>query len=161
MSVELNNFMQGILAYFKAKNKLLFTSDSEWSSGTKVIKDISKYQTIRVYPWAGYNGILLERVSDVQFKGEGMIAGVSEDSIHTSVGMVLNLSGDTVTPSLNIYMFHQGGTGHPAARTCWIKKIVGVEPILSESWGGVIKLFVLHVHSLMLRGGVQHELHCR
>lgn len=66
---QAGNSLQAIFDYFKKKNKILFDSSTSWDSGTKTIKDISKYNLIQVdLDLGGVSGIAIRR-SDTVFTG--------------------------------------------------------------------------------------------
>lgn len=131
--------LRAILEYFSLKNKVLWESSTEWQSGTKTIPGISKYKTILVYPWLDRHGIELERYNDTTFMGEGMIAKVSSDHLHTSAGYIIYVNeNDAASISYEVYMHHAGGSNHQSYGTAWIRKIVGKEPILPDALKNII-----------------------
>ena len=122
--------LRAVLDYFSLKNKVLWEGD-KWQSGTKVILGINDYKTLMVYPWPAYNGIELERTNDTTFAGEGMVANISADQVHTSVGVVIKImEGDVASFTYRVYMHHNGGANHNTYGTAWLQKIVGREPLL-------------------------------
>ena len=125
--------IQAILDYFRLKNKVLWEGDA-WTSGTKTILGISKYQRIKVYPWNNHEGVELERYNADNFGGEGFVQGVSSAShYHTEIAVRLKLSGETVAISRGNYIQHIGGGNHAALENIGgIIKVVGTEPLLPE-----------------------------
>lgn len=128
---DVGNYIKELKTYFGLKNQTLFTGT--WTTGTKTITNISKYQTVKVYTWEGYNGVLLERVSNTRIRGEGMVQGISSNTVHTSVGIDLICDSDQVTLQLSEYMHHTGNSSHGAATAINILKIVGVDPIIPQT----------------------------
>lgn len=128
---DVGNYIKELKTYFGLKNQTLFTGT--WTTGTKTITNISKYQTVKVYTWEGYNGVLLERVSNTRIRGEGMIQGISSNTVHTSVGIDLICDSDQVTLQSSEYMHHTGNSSHKAATAINILKIVGVDPIIPQT----------------------------
>lgn len=129
---DVGNYIKELKIYYGLKNQVLYSSTAEWSSGSKTVANITKYQTIKVYPWDGYDGITLERV-DSRFKGTGFATGVSSGS-HTSLAFVLNVTQqDEVTIEVASLLHHTKSTSHSAVYGGWIKKIVGIEPIIPQT----------------------------
>lgn len=125
-------FTKALIEYLSLKNKVLYSGTAEWNSGSKIIANITKYQTIKVYPWDGYDGITLERV-DSRFKGTGFATGVSSGS-HTSLAFVLKVTQqDEVTIEAGSLLHHTRSTSHSSVYDGWIKKIVGIEPIIPDA----------------------------
>lgn len=127
---DVGNYIKELKTYFGLKNQTLFTGF--WTTGTKTITNISKYQTVKVYPWEGYNGVLLERISNTRIRGEGMVQGISGNPLHTSVGINLLCDSDQVTLQVSEYMHHNSNSSHGAAAAIEIVKIVGVDPIIPQ-----------------------------
>lgn len=124
-------FTKALIEYLALKNKVLYSDTAEWKSGAKTVANITKYQTIKVYPWDGYDGITLERVGST-FKGTGFATNVSSGS-HTSLAFVLNVTQeDVVTIGVCSLLHHTKSTSHSALYDGWIKKIVGIEPIVPD-----------------------------
>ena len=46
-------FTKALIEYLSLKNKVLYSGTAEWNSGSKTVANITKYQTIKVYPWDG------------------------------------------------------------------------------------------------------------
>ena len=135
-------FTKALIEYLSLKNKVLYSGTAEWKSGSKIITNITKYQTIKVYPWGGYDGITLERVGS-KFKGTGFATGVSSGS-HTSLAFVLQVTQqDEVMIEAGSLLHHTKGTSHSVVVDGWIKKIVGIEPIIPDALknlgGGVLR----------------------
>ena len=125
-------FTKALIEYLSLKNKVLYSGTAEWNSGSKTVANITKYQTIKVYPWDGYDGITLERVGST-FQGTGFATNVSSGS-HTSLAFVLNVTQqDVVTIGVYSLLHHTKGTSHSPLYDGWIKKIVGVEPIVPDA----------------------------
>lgn len=133
---DVRDFIKELKEYYALKNKVLFTSGSGWTTGTKTIKNISKYRTVIIYTWDGLNGVLLERVSNTRIHGGGMVQGVSSAGIQTTVDVDLACNGDTVTLKDSRYLHHQTASNHGAIATIGILKIVGVDPMISKTLGG-------------------------
>ena len=120
--------------YLSLKNVELYSSEDLWSSGSKTIPGITNYEKIKVYPWAGFNSIELEKVVDssgvITYRGAGLIAKVSSAAnVHTSAGFVLSVTDGNV-----VEMTYYGGLNHKTASayheafTTGIRSVVGVEP---------------------------------
>ena len=121
---NITNYIKELKDYLNLKNKVLYSGIEEWKSGSKIITNITKYQTIKGYPWDGYDGITLERI-DNKFKGTGFATGVSSGS-HTSLAFVLQVTQqDEVTIEAGSLLHHTKGTSHSVVVDGWIKKIVG------------------------------------
>lgn len=131
-------FTKALIEYLSLKNKVLYSGTAEWNSGSKIVANITKYQTIKVYPWDGYDGITLERV-DSKFQGTGFATNVSSGS-HTSLAFVLKVTQqDEVTIEVGSLLHHTRSTAHSSLYDGWIKKIVGIEPIIPyalKTFGG-------------------------
>lgn len=149
---DVGNYIKELKTYFRLKNQTLFTGT--WTTGTKTITNISKYQTVKVYTWEGYNGVLLERVSNTRIRGEGMVEGISVDTVHTSVGIDLICDGDQVTLQLSKYMHHAGYSNHRDVGTMGIVKIVGVEPIIPDA----LAEYIRGGYCVKLGGGLHAKL---
>ena len=149
---DVGNYIKELKTYFGLKNQTLFTGT--WITGTKTIPNISKYQTVKVYTWEGYNGVLLERVSNTRIRGEGMVQGISSIPVHTSVGINLLCDSDQVTLQLSEYMHHSGNSNHGGAATIGIVKIVGVEPIIPDS----LAEYIRGGYCVKLGGGLHAKL---
>ena len=125
-------FVKALIEYLSLKNKELYSGTAEWKSGSKTIANITKYQTIKVYLWDGYDGITLERVGST-FQGTGFATNVSSGS-HTSLAFVLNVTQeDVVTIGVYSLLHHTKSTSHSPLYDGWIKKIVGIEPIIPDA----------------------------
>ena len=62
-------FVKSLLEYLGMKNRILFDSSTPWNSGTKTIKDISKYNLIQFdLDLGGVSGVAIRR-SDTVFTG--------------------------------------------------------------------------------------------
>lgn len=135
--------IQAILDYFRLKNKVLWEG-AAWTSGTKTIPGISKYQRIKVYPWANLEGVELERVGGANFKGQGFIQGVSSSKAYrTEMACALSLNGDMAAIVQADFVQHIGGGTHGALSNMGFLKITGTEPLLPDSLkkiagGGVV-----------------------
>ena len=134
---DVRNYIKELKTYFGLKNQTLFTGT--WTTGTKTITNISKYQIVKVYTWEVYNAVLLERVSNTRIRGEGMVQGISSIPVHTSVGINLMCDSDQVTLQLSEYMHHSANSSHGGAATIGIVKIVGVEPIIPDALAEYIR----------------------
>lgn len=140
--IDTAEFTKALIEYLSLKNKVLYSGTAEWNSGSKTVANITKYQTIKVYPWNGYDGITLERI-DNKFKGTGFTTGVSSGS-HTSLAFVLQVTQqDEVTIEVGSLLHHTKGASHGVMIDGWIKEIVGVEPIVPDAiktlGGGVLR----------------------
>lgn len=130
--IDTAEFTKALIEYLSLKNKVLYSGTAEWNSGSKTVANITKYQTIKVYPWDGYDGITLERV-DSRFKGTGFATGVSSGS-HTSLAFALKVTQqDEVTIEAASLLHHTKSTSHSPVYDGWIKKIVGIEPIIPDA----------------------------
>ena len=58
---DMAEFIKALKEYFELKNKVLWESSTSWSTGTKTITDISKYQTIQVWLYLGNSSMLMTR----------------------------------------------------------------------------------------------------
>ena len=120
--------------YLDLKNVELYSSDTEWTSGSKTIPGLSNYESILVYPWTnGFDGIKLDRVEyagTVVYKGDKLFHKISgNDDEHTTVGFNLTVtSGDTVQITYKRGMHHTASASHGTAWDAGIKRIVGLEP---------------------------------
>ena len=131
-------FTKALIEYLSLKNKVLYSGTTEWKTGSKTISGISKYNSIKVYLWNGYNGIELERIGTT-FQGDGMVANVSSGS-HSDIAMTLNFNNkDLVTIGANSVLHHQSAGNHPKAIDGWVLKIVGVEPIIPDALAEYIR----------------------
>lgn len=120
--------------YLGLKNVELYSSDTEWTSGSKTIPGLSNYESILIYPWTnGFDGIRLDRVEyagTVVYKGDKLFHKISgNDDEHTTVGFNLTVtSGDTVQVTYKRGIHHTAGASHGVAWDAGIKRIVGLEP---------------------------------
>lgn len=129
---DVGNYVKELKTYYSLKNQMLYSSTSEWNSGSKTVANITKYQTIKVYPWDGYDGITLERVGS-KFQGTGFVTNVSSGS-HTSLAFILNVTQrDVVTIGVCSLLHHTKNTSHSTLQNGWIKKIVGIDPIIPQT----------------------------
>lgn len=122
-------FAQDLKEYFSLRNKVLWEGETDWTSGSQIVPGIKNYRTIVVYPWIGYNGVVLERTDDVTFKGAGLVGAVSSVGVHTSETFVLKVgAGDVVARERAEYMHHRSSSAHDGWQYSWIRRIVGKEP---------------------------------
>ena len=146
---QAGNSLQAIFDYFKMKNKILFDSSTSWDSGTKTIKDISKYKLIQFdLDLGGVSGIAVRR-SDTVFTGT---VNANYPSWMGVTAFFMSLNGDSC--KLDWGWVNVNTPGAPNG-TYGIKRIVGIEPIIPDSLsniigGGVLfnKVFKRGVHRL-------------
>lgn len=118
---------KGLAEYFSLKNKILFDSSQSWDSGTKTIKDISKYQTLQCnLDLGGCSGIAL-RNHDTAFFG---MANANYPAWFASAAFYITLNGDAAT--LNWGWVSNVESKAPYT-TYGIKRIIGIEPIIPDS----------------------------
>lgn len=129
---QAGNSLQAIFDYFKKKNKILFDSSTSWDSGTKTIKDISKYNLIQVdLDLGGVSGIAIRR-SDTVFTGT---VNANYPSWMGVTAFLMSLNGDSC--KLDWGWVNVNTPGAPNT-TYGIKRIVGIEPIIPESLSNII-----------------------
>lgn len=147
------NYVKELKTYYGLKNQVLYSSTSEWNSGSKTVANITKYQTIKVYPWDGYDGITLERVGS-KFQGTGFVTNVSSGS-HTSLAFILNVTQqDVVTIGAYSLLHHTKSASHSPLHDGWIKKIVGIEPIIPDA----LAEYIRGGYCVRLGGGLHAKL---
>lgn len=128
------NYVKELKEYYGLKNKTLFEGNWTTASQTKTILNIDKYDSLMVYPWDKYSGVLLQKINSTTFSGEGMIEGVTTVGVHTSVGIRLNFnSNKVVTIAAWNGLRHQPSSNHSATIPLAIVKIVGVDPIIPQT----------------------------
>lgn len=135
--------LQAIFGYFRLKNKVLWSSSTEWASGTKTIKDISKYQTLIADISLGGGQMIMYRRSDTVYWGSAV---VDYPTWFATFACTLTLSGDKATIGNTYWLSHNQSSSHGAVnKTSGIKKIVGLDPIVPNnlqeivSRGGVLR----------------------
>lgn len=146
---QAGNSLQAIFDYFKKKNKILFDSSTSWDSGTKTIKDISKYNLIQVdLDFGGVSGIAIRR-SDTVFTGT---VNANYPSWMGVTAFFMSLNGDSC--KLDWGWVNVNTPGAPN-KSYGIKRIIGIDPIIPDSLnniigGGVLlnKVFKRGVHRL-------------
>lgn len=129
---QTGNSLQAIFDYFKKKNKILFDSSTPWNSGTKTIKDISKYNLIQFdLDLGGVSGVAIRR-SDTVFTGT---ANANYPSWMGAAAFLISLNGDSCILDWGWVNITGGGT---PSTSYGIKRIVGIEPIIPESLSNII-----------------------
>lgn len=136
------NYVKELKTYYSLKNQTLWTGSWTTSAQSQQIPNIDKYNTVLLYPWNDYTGIILQRISNTVFSGEGMVQGVTSANTHTSVESRLNYdSNNNVTIVSWNGLHHQGGSNHSQTFGIQIVKIVGVDPVapqtLTKLGGGI------------------------
>ena len=135
---DMAEFIKALKEYFELKNKVLWESSTSWSTGTKTITDISKYQTIQVWLYLGTSSMLMTR------RGNLFIGGTSigYPAWHATFYAELSLNGENVTID-GQYLSHNQSNNHGAITKTGIGKIIGITPMIPESLkkylGGGIK----------------------
>lgn len=129
-------FVKSLLEYLGMKNKILFDSSTPWNSGTKTIKDISKYNLIQFdLDLGGVSGVAIRR-SDTVFTGT---ANANYPSWMGAAAFLISLNGDSCTLDWGWVNITGGGT---PSTSYGIKRIVGIEPIIPDALknlgGGVL-----------------------
>ncbi len=125
-------FVKSLLEYLGMKNKILFDSSTSWDSGTKTIKDISKYKLIQFdLELGGVSGIAIRR-SDTVFTGT---VNVNYASWMGVTAFFMSLNGDSC--KLDWGWVNVNTPGAPN-KTYGIKRIVGIEPIIPDSLSNII-----------------------
>lgn len=120
-------FTKALIEYLSLKNKVLFDSSTPWNSGTKTIKDISKYNLIQFdLELGGVSGVAIRR-SDTVFTGT---ANANYPSWMGVTAFLISLNGDSCT--LDWGWVDITGGGAPSV-SYGIKRIVGIEPIISDA----------------------------
>ncbi|MDO5415232.1 MAG: hypothetical protein Q4F78_07180 [Bacillota bacterium] len=143
---------EAIFEYFTLKNKMLLTLSSNWTSGTKTVTDISKYETIEVFPYDTFGGIICRLEPDDYFRGSGFVQGVSTAFVHFEFSFTV--SGDALTVKTCRYG-GRSGTTIWTPETAFIKRIKGVEPKLPDALKNIIGGgYFLTILRRLLRGGV-------
>lgn len=132
-------FKSAIVEYFSLKNQMLLELSSDWTSGTKTVPNISKYETIEVFPYASLNGVICNLSPDGVFRGVGGVAGAS--SLTVMFEFIFNISGDDLTISRNMFSYVAGSNG---TNTAQIRRIRGVEPKLPDTLKNILGGGVLH-----------------
>ncbi len=120
-------FVKSLLEYLGMKNKILFDSSTPWNSGTKTIKDISKYNLIQFdLDLGGVSGVAIRR-SDTVFTGT---ANANYPSWMGAAAFLISLNGDSCTLDWGWVDITGGGT---PSTSYGIKRIVGIEPIIPDA----------------------------
>lgn len=120
-------FVKSLLEYLGMKNKILFDSSTPWNSGTKTIKDISKYNLIQFdLDLGGVSGVAIRR-SDTVFTGT---ANANYPSWMGAAAFLISLNGDSCTLDWGWVNITGGGT---PSTSYGIKRIVGIEPIIPDA----------------------------
>lgn len=138
---DIAEFVKALKEYLSLKNKVLFNDNNDWKTGSKTIKNLYKYRTFLIYPYASLSGILCEWDGDY-IRGAGIVSGVSSANNIVSFEYGVRVSGDVATITRCQYISHTVGTNH-GGDVAQIRRIVGVEPVIPESLknylGGGIK----------------------
>ena len=148
---DMAEFIKALKEYFELKNKVLWESSTSWSTGTKTITDISKYQTIQVWLYLGNSSMLMTR------RGNLFIGGTSigYPAWHATFYAELSLNGENVTID-GQYLSHNQSSNHGAITKAGIGKIIGITPMIPETLkkylGGVLKV------PIFLLGGGYHAV---
>lgn len=120
-------FVKSLLEYLGMKNRILFDSSTPWNSGTKTIKDISKYNLIQFdLDLGGVSGVAIRR-SDTVFTGT---ANANYPSWMGATAFLISLNGDSCTLDWGWVNITGGGT---PSTSYGIKRIVGIEPIIPDA----------------------------
>lgn len=123
--------LKAILEYFSLKNKVLW--EGTWSSGSKTIQDISKYQTVEVYVGLG-SSVAMLYLRDSKLEG-GTVIGYP--AWFATAQYTLGLNGDVATMS-GTYLGHSQNSDHSTITTTTITKIIGIDPILPDALKNII-----------------------
>lgn len=123
---------KALVEYLSMKNKILFDSGTSWDSGTKTIKDISKYQVLQCnLDLGGCSGIAL-RHHDTAFFGT---ANANYPAWFASAAFYIALNGDEATLSWGWVSNMES----QAPYTIYgIKRIIGIEPIIPDSLANIL-----------------------
>ena len=132
---------EAIFEYFALKNKMLIELDSDWKSGTKTVPNVSKYETIEVFPHSNLGGILCRLDPSGTFRCSGFSQGVSSAFVHYE--FAFTVSGDKLTVVQCRYG-GRSGTTIWTPETATIRRIRGVEPKLPDALKNIIGGGVLH-----------------
>ena len=124
--------LKAILEYFSLKNKVLW--EGTWESGSKTIKDISKYQTLMAHTWLGTGTVILARRGDYFYGG----TAVGYPAWMATASFQITVSGDTATLNEAQYLSHNRSAGHGAISTGSLLKIIGIDPILPDALKNII-----------------------
>ena len=145
---DMAEFIKALKEYFELKNKVLWESSTSWSTGTKTITDISKYQTIQVWLYLGNSSMLMTR------RGNLFIGGTSigYPAWHATFYAELSLNGENVTID-GQYLSHNQSNNHGAITKTGIGKIIGITPMIPESLKKYLGGGVLKVPMFFLGGG--------
>lgn len=130
---NLRTFSNGLVEYLSLKNKVLFDSSTSWDSGSKTVKDISKYNLIQFdLELGGVSGIAV-RHSSTTFTGTANANYPSWMGV-TAFTLFVN-SNELCTLDWGWLNINSGG----APSTSYaIKRIIGVEPIIPDSLANII-----------------------
>ena len=134
--VKISAYIKALTDYFQAKNKVLWESSTDWTSGSKTIEELQKYETFMIFPYSNLGGVLCRWNGNV-IEGTGLVAGVSSAvTVNIVFEFKLTVSGNKATVSRCQYVQHNGST-HPSDKA-WIRKIVGVDPAVPEILKNII-----------------------
>ena len=128
---DIAEFVRALKEYLSLKNKVLFNENSAWTTGSKTIKNLHKYKAFLIYPYDNLSGILCEWDGDY-ITGAGIVGSVSSAGTVISFEFRLMVSGDVAKITRCQYLGHSHGGGH-SGDTAWIRRIVGVEPVIPEA----------------------------
>ena len=126
---------EAIFEYFALKNKMLIELDSDWKSGTKTVPNVSKYESIEVFPYATLGGVLCRLDSDGKFRGSGWVQGVSTAFVQYE--FAFSVSGNNLTISQCRYG-GRSGTTIWTPETSTVRRIKGIDPKLPDALKNII-----------------------
>lgn len=141
--------------YFRYKNKLLF-QESNWASGTRVIKDLDKYDVIACQIYSFTTSVLLHRATNNYFIG--VVTSAGADTFNTCSIYLRKTGVDTYEFSSSNLQHNALGSHSTMYKNMYgVSRIIGIEPNLSmiteiSTGGGVLNLL-----ASLLSGGVRHD----
>ena len=132
---DIRRFCGAIKDYFALKNKTLLTLSSQWQSGAKTVPNVSKYETIEVFPYTTLGGVICRLEPDGTYRGSGGVQGASERFVYYEFHF--NVSGDELTIKTCRYTgFSNAGIWATSAGQ--IYRIRGIEPKLPTALQNLI-----------------------
>ena len=132
---NMKTFRSAIVEYFSLKNQMLLELSSNWTSGTKTVPNVSKYETIEIFPYATVGGVLCRLEPDGVYRGSGWVQGVSTAFVQFE--FAFTVSGDDLTVSQCRYG-GRSGTTIWTPETAMVRRIRGVEPKLPDALKNII-----------------------
>lgn len=132
---NINELLRNVMRLFAARNKVLWSSDTAWNTGTKAIAGLDGYNIISCDIMAFNQSILMSRDKNGKFKG---IASFGSGDMQTScIIEMISMGNDKYMVSTNsIDHMTSGNHGKIVAGNYGIVRIVGIEPIMEKIVGG-------------------------